>query len=420
MRTSRLVSPAGVRILFITNQYPPHSVGGYALSCQAMVEEFRRRGHEVCVLTSDARLPDVTGDDHPEATEGVHRDLYLWFRELGREPRIPHIPLRDRFRHELRNQQTIRRALTRWRPEVVSVWEMGAMSLTTLTLIEQAGVPMVVTLHDYWPQYALEWDPWLRWFERRPWTRTLVPPVGIETRAPDLAGATVSVISGSLHDELAKEGRWTFPAARVIPFGIDPTLFPLVEPEVHDWGWRMLFVGRLDVVKGLRTLALAMHQLPPEASLEIIGQGDPSARQMVKDVIGEPRAGERVRFSVCLRSELAARYRGADVLVFPSEWQEPFGLVPLEAMACGVPVVATGTGGSADFLRDGENCLLFAPGDPESLAAAVRRLAGDRHLRQKIVQEGSRTAERYSLVRVADRLEALHLEAAAGRKPETV
>jgi glycogen(starch) synthase len=400
-----------VRILVLTNQYPPHSVGGYALSCQSIVEYFRHRGHNVYVLTSDARLPSVE-DDPKEVAPGVHRDLYFWFRELGREPKIPRFPLRERWKHERRNQQTLWNALTVWRPDVVSVWEMGAMSLTMLTLVERAGIPIVLTLHDYWPQYALQWDPWLRVFEQRPWIRQLASPLRMETGAPDLSNATVNVISHSLRDKLSVDARWRFPQAEVIPFGIDPRLFPVVEPEPRPWNWRLLYVGRLELLKGLRTLALAMRRLPPSASLEVIGSGDPAISALVKQTIGEPAASERLRFSSCPRPELAERYREADVLVFPSEWDEPFGLVPLEAMASGVPVVATGTGGSGEYLRDGENCLLFPPGDSDRLAAAIQRLAGEPHIRRKIVLEGSSTADRYSLDRVAKELEDLHLAAA--------
>ncbi|HET9733611.1 MAG TPA: glycosyltransferase family 4 protein [Acidimicrobiales bacterium] len=402
-----------MRILVLTNQYPPHSLGGYALSCQAMVDELRRRGHRIYVLTCDARLPEVTGDG---AGDGVHRDLHLWFRDLGRrEPTLPRPPLRDRFKHERRNERTVQNVLATWRPDVVSVWEMGAMSLSTLTLVERAGVPMVLTLHDYWPQYAPQWDPWMRMFDGRPWARWPIAPLRMVTTAPELSGALANVVSRNLREKLSGEGRWRFPDAQVIHFGIDPGLFGVAEPVERRWDWKILYVGRLDVVKGIRTLALAMRHLPADASLEIIGQGDPGIAAMVKDIIGEPRATGRVRFSSCSRSELVGRYRAADALVFPSEWDEPFGLVPLEAMACGLPVVATGTGGSGEYLSGGENCLLFPPGDADRLAAAVRRLAEDEILRKKIATAGLVTAGRYSLERVADQMEDLHLAAVRRR-----
>jgi glycosyltransferase involved in cell wall biosynthesis len=401
-----------VRILVVTNEYPPHSIGGYALSCQSVVDNFRARGHDVHVLTSDTRLPGLL-DGSDDRSMGVQRDLYLWFRDLGRrQPTVPKPKLHERFVHERRNQRIVREALNAWRPQVVSVWEMGAMSLSTLTLMEQAGVPMVVTLHDYWPQYAPLWDPWLRIFDRRPWARTLVEPLGMVSTAPSLSSALVNVISRDLQERLARNCRWDFSAAKVIPFGIDPRLFPSLPPARAEWRWRILYVGRLDWAKGLRTLAMAMQHLPGEASLEVIGTGDPEVSAGMREILGRNGAERQVRFSNCPRSELVDRYREADVVLFPSEWDEPFGLVPLEAMACGVPVIATGTGGSAEYLRDGQNCLLFPPGDSVRLAMAIERLAGDVELRNKVVDGGSRTAAGFSLERSVDELETLHFDAA--------
>jgi glycosyltransferase involved in cell wall biosynthesis len=77
-------------------------------------------------------------------------------------------------------------------------------------------------------------------------------------------------------------------------------------------------------------------------------------------------------------------------------WEEPWGLVPLEAMALGRPVTASGRGGSGEYLRDGENCLLHAPGDPASLAATVRRLAADEALRARLLEGGLRAARHYT------------------------
>ncbi|MCW2967332.1 MAG: hypothetical protein JWM71_1104, partial [Solirubrobacteraceae bacterium] len=92
------------------------------------------------------------------------------------------------------------------------------------------------------------------------------------------------------------------------------------------------------------------------------------------------------------RAELPAAYAAADAVVFPVVWDEPWGLVPLEAMALGRPVAATGAGGSGEYLRDGENALLFAPGDAQGLAAALTRMADQDGLRQHLVATGRRTA----------------------------
>ena len=96
------------------------------------------------------------------------------------------------------------------------------------------------------------------------------------------------------------------------------------------------------------------------------------------------------------REELPAIYAGADAVLFPVTWPEPWGLVPLEAMGIGRPVVATARGGSGEYLRDGVNCLTVRPAEPAGIARAVRRLAGDQALRERLRAGGVETARRHT------------------------
>ena len=108
-------------------------------------------------------------------------------------------------------------------------------------------------------------------------------------------------------------------------------------------------------------------------------------------------AGERVRFAGSVpREQLPGVYANADVVVFPVRWREPWGVVPLEAMGVGRPVVATGRGGSGEYLRDGENALLFDAEDPAELAARLTRLAGDEQLRERLRENGLETARAHT------------------------
>ena len=104
-------------------------------------------------------------------------------------------------------------------------------------------------------------------------------------------------------------------------------------------------------------------------------------------------AGERVTFEgIVPREALPTVYAVADALVFPVRWREPWGVVPLEAMGVGRPVVATGRGGSGEYLREGDNALLFDAEDPAALATQITRLADDEALRERLRANGLVTA----------------------------
>jgi glycosyltransferase involved in cell wall biosynthesis len=173
--------------------------------------------------------------------------------------------------------------------------------------------------------------------------------------------------------------------------GIDPAY---VDPRPErPWGWRLLYVGRIDERKGIGTALEAIAKLPAEATLTIVGEGDPAAEAELRARAARLNVVDRIRMEGFRpRSELPAAYEEADVVVFPVIWEEPWGLVPIEAMALGRPVVATGRGGSGEYLRDGRNALLFEAGDPDALAAAVGRLAGDPALRERLRAGGLETA----------------------------
>jgi len=108
--------------------------------------------------------------------------------------------------------------------------------------------------------------------------------------------------------------------------------------------------------------------------------------------------GEAMHFSLPSRQQMRQRYQQGDVTLFTSMIEhEAFGLVPLEAMASGCPVIATGVGGSSEYCLDGVNCIRVSPGDPAALARAVQHLAQSQGLRRRLVEGGLRTARAFTL-----------------------
>jgi glycosyltransferase involved in cell wall biosynthesis len=168
------------------------------------------------------------------------------------------------------------------------------------------------------------------------------------------------------------------------------------EGDAPPWRWRLLYLGRIVEQKGVAVAIESLALLPTGATLRVVGEGDPDYRRRLEQEAARLGVADQVIFeSPRPRGELAGVYRESDAVVFPVEWPEPWGLVPLEAMALGRPVVATGRGGSGEYLRHRENALLFPAGSPTGLAAALRSLADDAVLRQRLRAGGRATAERH-------------------------
>jgi glycogen synthase len=408
-----------MRILTISNTYPPHYYGGYELTCADVMRRFARAGHDVLVLTSTVRVDGVSDDEPEVAGVAVRRELSVGWDWNDNVPRRPRSPM-TAWRNARRDLAALGAAIRDQRPDVVSVWHFGALTLPLLVAVEDAGLPLVVTVANDWLIHAEQLDAWARLW--RSWPRSARPTVaGVPTRVPRLDRAHFNFVSAYTRARAADSTRLPVRDAPVVPPGIDTDDFPVTQDTVavRDWQWRLLYAGRVTADKGVATVVRALAMLPETATLDIVGDGDPSYVESLRRLAQELGITMRVRFDRCLRSGLAAHYASADAFVFPSEWPEPFGLVPVEAMACGTPVVATGTGGSAEFLADGRNCLLFPAGNARALAARVQRLGTDRDLRSRLIEGGTRTASVLTADAYAKALLDLHV-AARGSQPARV
>jgi D-inositol-3-phosphate glycosyltransferase len=196
---------------------------------------------------------------------------------------------------------------------------------------------------------------------------------------------------------------------RVLPCGVDNGLFcpdgPSEErpPDLH----RLVTVGRLVERKGLGTVVAALADVP-DAELVVAGGphaselgGDPEARRLLA-LARDHGVADRVQLRGRIeRPDVAALLRSADVVVC-APWYEPFGMVAVEAMACGVPVVASAVGGLVDTVVDGVTGVHVPPRDPVALAAALRGLLADPALRASLGAAGvSRARDHYSWPKVA-------------------
>ncbi len=402
-----------MRILSVGLLFPPHSRGGYELMCEGAMSAARARGHDVRVLVSDYRDPDV----HAPDLLPVDRSLRSYLDERAQARTPP--GLLETIELERRNGKVLERHLREHRPDVVGWWGMGGMSLSLIERVRRAGLPSVLFVEDHWLSYGPEADAWARTVGR--W------------RLGGLAPLLEPLLGLPMRFDLERAGRFVFNSAYMrdaaIASGFRARDATVLNPGVHaryvprppgPWRWRLLYVGRLDSTKGVDVILDALARLPPEATLRVIGSGESAYEAALRSQTRSLGLENRVELSGSVTADqVPSAYAAADAVIFPVRWDEPWGLVPLEAMAVGRPVIATARGGALTYLRDGENSLLIGVEDPDALAAAVLRLADSEPLRRHLREGGMSTAGEYSAQRrdslAVDELERAHgLRATSG------
>ncbi len=381
-----------MKILVLTNLFPPHYLGGYELICHAVVKALRARGHIVETLTSNHRVNNPTGDE----LTGVERSLlvhgfygHAW-RGIGSLARL-----------EITNNRILRAALARFQPDLVYVWNMGGISKSLLTTLERMGVPTAFYLSDHWIARGLAADVWMNWWNQpgsrsrsvaRAVLRAVGVRAGVDRLAPTAAAGAlkfrrVYFCSKALRKLTAAAGFDVMHGA-VIYCPVDTRRFNGAARRADEPCRNLLWVGRLSEDKGILTALKAMKALPKGLGvvLNVYGVGEAGYVRELHDFVAVNKIP--VRFQQASMDQMPAVYAAHDALLFTSEWAEPFALTPLEAMSCGLPVIGTTTGGSRELFRDRDNALTYAAGQADELAERIQRLASDGELRARISAAG--------------------------------
>jgi glycosyltransferase involved in cell wall biosynthesis len=356
-----------VRILIAAHNFPRQAAdmpGAFLLS---LARELSRLGHDVMVVAPHAAglamAETIAGIPVRRFRYGPDRAETLAYAGTMHEQVLRSWSARVRMLQFVRAfRRAVRDAVHDLHPDVLHVHWWFPGGLTVWPRGRLGNVPVVLTSHGS--------DLFL--LDRFRAARILAARVFRQA-------ARVTVISSPLVPRVVALG---VPAERitVVPMPLDATTFPAVpaaNPREHDL---VLFVGRLIERKGAEFAIRALTELP-EARLALAGDGpERSALEGLVHALGLDR---RVTFLGTLAPEaVAAQYRRATVLVFPAvtDWkgeQEGFGMVLVEAMRSGLPIVATRSGGIPDVIADQRTGLLVAERDPAALARAVGSLLRD-------------------------------------------
>lgn len=419
-----------MKILVISNLYPPHGIGGYEERCKDCVTLLRQRGHDVTVLTSVYRKPQTDGAANPhEDAQSEANGAGTVLRQLQ-----PHgffgydwLPVHRLYRLERHNQKVLRNALADVQPDVVHVWNMGGISKSLLHTLECGSIPVVYDISDHWIARSLAADVWLDWWNgsgsaARSALRRLLNLIGahrwLDKSVPTapvsaLRFAHIYFCSAFLRDLTAQRG---YPVAHgtVIHCGIHPE--PFARKPTYSPPRKLLWVGRMapdkDPLTAIEGFLLARDKTGLPLQLDLYGRGDDAYVTSLKARIKQAGAEKAIAFRATSREQMTRIYAQYDALIFSSNWGEPFALTPLEAMASGLPVVMCPDGGDAELLRDGENAIGFTAADPQSLCdGLLRLLALPDHGAAMATLAYNEVISHYSATAMTDKIESMLMAA---------
>lgn len=414
-----------MRILFLANYYPPHSLGGQERSCQEVFEGLQARGHECLVVTSMHGVDNVPTDE-----PGVRRWLYL---EMDMVPlRHSWIFFTQRKQREAQNLARLEKLVKDFKPDVIYVWGMWNLPQSLAVLAERLMPGRVAyRFAEYWPtlptQHEFFWRaPAKNWKTYLP--KTILSAIALSMLAREKKQIDLKFFHAMCVSEGTKqvllEGGVPVRHARVIHTGLDVDEFlngstPTRTDEPGPL--KLLYAGRMTAEKGIDTIFEALVELEkdqphPDVHLQLAGGGLDAYLTELREKVAQMGLTGRVTFLGRLPAhEMPNLMQACDVLIVPSIWPEPFARVVLEGMVCRATVVATPTGGTGEIIRDGENGMLFPPGDSHALANRIRTLAGNPALRKQLSEAGWQTVmNHFTKRKMMDAIEDFLRHAASG------
>lgn len=379
-----------MKILVVSNIYPPQVIGGYELACHEAVTALREQRHEVLVITGRHTAP---------IEPGVWRLLDVCFT---RNLHFIQVLLK-----ELRNQLAFSKACREFRPDVIYFWNMRGASLSAAVQASIKGIPAVWYVFDNWLATP-EMDHWRQiWLHSSTVGRRFISitarSLGLTDPAAVPSFSNVCFASAYLRDLVSSVGVHVT-QHKVVPWGVRAEQFvPAEKTSSHPK--RILYVGQIAPVKGVHTLIRAVGLLYSrydwlDLSLTIVGDTEliPEYTAYLRSLAEEGGIAGCVTFAGKIpHAKVADLYRQHDILVFPSSWEEPFGITQLEGMASGLAVVGTATGGSAEILINEVNALVFHKEDAGGCARQINRLRDEVGLFNRLCEAGRGTVlERFT------------------------
>lgn len=377
-----------MRILFVTNFYPPYHKSGDELSCRDIVESLKTRGHHVRVLTSTygTAKTQVKGDIHRSLSESS-KDSLDW-----------HVV----FLKELINQVTFKKLCNDFQPEIVFFFNLSHISISLELLAKEMGLPTCFYISnnwfttwkiDHWYQVWPKDDKGSKILRYLTHHFKLLPP----SQHGDFKHP---IFTCQYLKNLAEQVGKIETFSSVIPRGVDVNRFSFREADGQKPS-RFLYVGQIKPGKGIDIAIKAMGILKREhgydgLTMTIVGDDKnlPYYVTYLRDLADTYGVLKDINFVGRFSHEkMPDLYFAHDILVLPSECEETLSLTVLEAMSSGLAVVSTAKGGNAEILDDEFNALFFPKENVKIFARQLLRLVKEPELFESMRANARKTVE---------------------------
>lgn len=402
-----------MRVLVITNYYPPIELGGWEQLTFNVVKELIKRNHQVQVLTSNYLKEQV---ENPEP--GVHRSLFL--ESYDPQNYQPNYTIVHR-QQEKKNIRTLIALEEEFKPHIIYINGMWNLPYSLAKRAEDLTPGRVVYyLASYWPTEQdahtafwstpadISWRKIPKKFLGPVVKKTLIQSVPRN----QLDFQLVLCVSAYVQKYVIEEVGVPKERTRVVHNGIELDLFEMKKAPADKELLKLLYAGRLAPDKGVHTIIESLAILRQEKSglplmLSIYGNGTSDYQNRLTQLVSNHDLEVCVEFmGIVPREDMPAVLAEHDVLLFPSIWSEPLARIIQEAMACGLVVIGTSTGGTGEILQDGVNGLIFTAEDAQMLARKILKISNDHELRRELSLAARKTVEkRFSLPRMVDEIE---------------
>ncbi|MFX1802695.1 glycosyltransferase family 4 protein [Paraburkholderia sp. A1RO-5] len=397
-----------MRILFLSNLYPPVVLGGYEIACANMATALKERGHEVQVLTTWNHLP-ISND--PKWVERA-LDLHWYIPHKSQNSTVDERDLHNAVCSSYANTLQLLTRLREFQPDIVYVWNLtGIGGAALLDILNITGVPWALHMMDRVPVDIA--------------SNTPAHILGLFNAQGSALYEQALIISMSQHllDEIEEMCGITFAqGAELVPGAVDVSMAAEHLPYLTDGHARFVTAGSVNQHKGIDLILEASARLKSEGStnfsVDIFGDGE---LPRYVDIARGLQIDDRVRFMGPRKQrELLQLYSNYDAFLFPTWEREPFGFAPVEAAGCGTPPIMTRNCGASERLVEGVHCLKVER-NVDDLLDAMKNVASGKVDLARMGRAGIRlVASDLSLSRCLERVEAALTSHARSWRRETV